>query len=1244
MTAVALLLPIIAVTPAWSQWAITSCADCHSNPPVDGSARNVPAGAFVGSHQKHTSSSTGNYAYACTVCHVNNSTFSHRNGNIEMVSPLNGHSGSYGNPSGNVFPQTNTPTLYSCSNTYCHSTGAGGTSQSGDARAVAANTSPVWGANGTIACNSCHGSESGNDGTGRPHYTAGTPKSNSHESTRHTSLSCDKCHYTTTTTASSITDTTKHANRTYDVVGAGSVPYTFTYAYNADGGSCATGYCHGPASPAWGTTGTLTCNACHQSQGADNSALADRFAPKHEKHTSAGFYTYSCEMCHALGNTTNGNVIHAGGPALGGSNPGGDTAGANQTAEIRFRDNGATWSTAAYNGSAAAAYRFRTLYANPYDASAPTPAYADGTASGTDTVNGNIFYTTTGSSCNSVWCHSNASPVLRGAEAARNSYKPIAWNATTACTTCHRGSETYANMAPASPTDQLSTVHAVHAASDRYSFTCDECHADTMANDSTGTLNATTGYANHVDATKSWKFSTTIRATSLSQENGTYAGGGGACSNIYCHSKGTVLTGTTFNQATNTPVTSPTWILTSLACNGCHGDSGNTDGMPSYGNGTPKANSHDTHVRGFSYICSECHDTTVNASNQITSFANHVNTAFTVSGARIGGYTYDAAGGTCSTVTCHGNNSPQWGATVSCSDCHMGAGDIDDFTYNNGTMARIDSTEWTTYGHGKAGAPLPLTCDYCHSNSATVVSHGVSTNPYRLVNYNVTGKGWNDVCNVCHMTGATGYNPGSGNKTSTMKIDKYHYGAGHDATRNGGQFCVDCHDPHGDSTNIKMVHAKPFKQSNVYAVPTALPTNPVIFTNNTVGAGAGGFAMTAAPFENGLCNACHTAANSPHYSSTSVDGTHYTTVCTGCHQHSKDTTYEGKAFAGGDDCFDCHSSKGGPTSGTTADTYHARHVQTAFIGKLSTGDYGRLTGGSGPNWYTYSNTGGLPDMGCGYCHPTSSANHNNGSIDLNFNPADTGAAGTLKAKNHATQTFSQTTGVTVTCSSVYCHSNGYNPGSGYGYQTSDNWYTATVTGDVCAGCHGNWPNDSGQKSGSPAHTGHAVGIHVDDIYTGTTGTLAAGTGNADSHGDTLYSTTINCSLCHNGTVTVSQNMNASKCISCHSAGANAVAMTIDAASTLHVNGEVDVAFNAVSVKSKAQLRDTITTVAELNNNWTRTVGYKVAGAYDAATNALNTGTMWNGGTKTCSNIACHNGNAVNWTDTISCGACHTALP
>jgi len=262
----------------------------------------------------------------------------------------------------------------------------------------------------------------------------------------------------------------------------------------------------------------------------------------------------------------------------------------------------------------------------------------------------------------------------------------------------------------------------------------------------------------------------------------------------------------------------------------------------------------------------------------------------------------------------------------------------------------------------------------------------------------------------------------------------------------------------------------------------------------------------------------------------------------------------------------------------------------------------------------------------------------NGVVNLNFSPTDTGAAGTLKAKNAATPAFSQNTRVSVTCSSVYCHSNGYNTGAGYGYQTSDNWYTAAITGDVCAKCHGNSPNSS--RPGSPAHGKHVVGIHYKSIYTGTGGLATAGTSDTSSHGNATTATTINCNICHSATVATSGNDTNTVCAACHAGSAVKRTMVIASSSTSHVNGAVDVVFAGTPVRSKAQVRDTITNAPEIADNWTRMNGYKEAGSHDMSVSALNSST-YSGGNCT---VACHNGNTVRWTSTVTCNSCHTELP
>ena len=123
----------------------------------------------------------------------------------------------------------------------------------------------------------------------------------------------------------------------------------------------------------------------------------------------------------------------------------------------------------------------------------------------------------------------------------------------------------------------------------------------------------------------------------------------------------------------------------------------------------------------------------------------------------------------------------------------------------------------------------------------------------------------------------------------------------------------------------------------------------------------------------------------------------------------------------------------------------------------------------------------------------------------------------------------------------------------------------------------------------------------------------------------------------------------SVCSSCHS-DTNAPAtgnelMILNTAGSTHVNTQPDVVFASLSgFKSKAQLRDDITTVPELDTSWTRTNGYKGAGgtSYDTAKTA---GPTYNTGTLSCSTVDCHNGNAATWTDSnVNCMYCHTSMP
>jgi hypothetical protein len=140
-------------------------------------------------------------------------------------------------------------------------------------------------------------------------------------------------------------------------------------------------------------------------------------------------------------------------------------------------------------------------------------------------------------------------------------------------------------------------------------------------------------------------------------------------------------------------------------------------------------------------------------------------------------------------------------------------------------------------------------------------------------------------------------------KTATQKVGSNHYNPGsasnarHSGAYNGGVFCYDCHDPHGDRNNsgvgnIFMIGRRVSMQTDNVAgtgIPVGGNSNTrrpqVTFANNANGID---YASTDgnAPFD-GLCEACHEAASGIlHYVNTGrLDNTHFATKCTVCHTH-----------------------------------------------------------------------------------------------------------------------------------------------------------------------------------------------------------------------------------------------------------------------------------------------------------------------------------------------------------------------
>jgi predicted CxxxxCH...CXXCH cytochrome family protein len=1195
---------------AWTSGTSLGCDSCHG----DGAGKSYPvyANAGVGvnsnSHQKHVGG-----GIVCTECHSQTTA---TNTAIDGSNPTK-HVNRSVEVSGTKITSY-TDGSETCSAAACH--GAG---------------SPQWG--GTVACGSCHAANNTLAQSHGKHYdsaTAGdiTVEANNSTATNYR-IQCGVCHSANGAGAISHAggwvDTTAPNRRTAQVNFDGTVAsgtYTAGAVETADSGfyytnaTCAALYCHGNfggngnnATATWGNAASGACGTCHD---VDTSATMG--GGSHSKHVKVAGIT--CDYCHgatavnAAGGVAN-KALHvnralnwdfaaAAKPQTAGAIYNLAASGTIAAANVGIAGNyaqcgnlychstvqavppngtvGVTYANPTWGGSAAcgtchkgdaagveqdtASHLIHTdadQYGSRFACSACHEAAGSGTALHANyavDVNINASYDRGGAgagtysgtpapgnaygSCTNLTCHSNGQNA--------NPLVVPTWNVALSCAGCH-------DEAKAGST--LSSSHGAHifgaTATLGRNLGCQECHADTVS--SNIALNATTGYAKHVNFVKDLKVPN-------------FGTPQASCATVFCHSNG--------NYGATLIYKAPTWGA-SYTCDSCHGDDPTNKAYPVYANGgvgNANANSHTEHIVGGGYTCNDCHSKTSTAGASIngTDPTQHVDNSVDVAGAKIASF----AGGTCSTVTCHGGNSPQWGANLGCRDCHGNpTTDTDDFTYNNGTFAKVALDDWTFSGHGKpaaanyevtgrAGADLDTkggagqdACLYCHDGN---VSHG-NANLFRLRNNSSLGyTDLNGACLGCHDTGTTSYDPdGAGglnavNVTTVVKIDKYHGGASHDAlTRDAGRWCWDCHDPHGDADaagqRIQMVQRNPQVNPDANGVPASLATtNDIIFTNNTIGAGAGGFAMNAAPFSQGICNTCHTAANTTQYTQTTGAGTHPTSKCTVCHKHSGDATYDGLAFKGSG-CNGCHGNNVAgnywpddyagaamPTANNAG--RHAKHMEV-----LASRVYGQTLAQLLADAATDTKQRNL----CTYCHTTPGTDGDHGVL-ANL-PADVNSMKNLwapYAADNASYSSDQHGQVgNDTCSNVNCHNNKLTTDNTYGWynagtsacimchsdapaeQTHAAHLSATIyglTADNCAYCHDsttNWATNTKPANNHLSGTFEVSGsvtLAYDGTYPtvkGSCGTNAchnSGRNGAPASGVYTWGTTTNssCSFCH----------------------------------------------------------------------------------------------------------------------------------
>lgn len=358
-------------------------------------------------------------------------------------------------------------------------------------------------------------------------------------------------------------------------------------------------------------------------------------------------------------------------------------------------------------------------------------------------------------------------------------------------------------------------------------------------------------------------------------------------------------------------------------------------------------------------------------------------------------------------LSCHDTNGCQTPAKPggTCADCHLGPADVDDFE-SNFIAAVIDRSQWQEKGHGQAA--IAMTCDYCHTYD---IGHGDPANPFRLANTaTADAEGQNRVCLACHQALATGYDPdGDGaaftSITSVLTIEANHAGARHTESGDGGRFCWDCHDPHGDD-NLSMIQAEVSRTSDgLFGIPAEVA--PVSFADNLTGSD---YVKTAPPYD-GVCQVCHTRTN--HWLGDGTrTGHNVQTNCLLCHEHNE-------RFR--PNCNSCH---GFPPLIDTARAQDGLVVTPAPTGAASAGAHGLHAGPEGYGYSCYTcHFAGMPDTPI----------FDDYQLQMGFDVLgfsgdgsiyNTGDVSTPYAYEGTNGTVIGTSGVPAGCGNIYCHSDG----------------------------------------------------------------------------------------------------------------------------------------------------------------------------------------------------------------------------
>lgn len=319
--------PVYRATRAWN--GTSPCGSCHTT------SANKTYTDWSPGHTRHIGSNatlrqySSNTNFRCGTCH--NATITNGT-NASIIATTKNHVNGYRNVSSNTWAGTGTAPLkwtsatFTCTNSYCHSTGRATPQYS---------TTPSW-RTGSVTCLSCHGGRNGATGSYTP-STAGFRLSTTHS--QHlkypaANMNCHICHsktaVTDAVTLKNYTGVRYHVNKTKDVRFT-DITYGSYTSYKTGTKKCGNVSCHGGTTRnAWTESGALnnnnTCVHCHGvaatlpsdtnrnkyapgwgGTGTDtdgNTAVTDYQVGAHFRHLSSVYMKkLKCNECHIVPST-----------------------------------------------------------------------------------------------------------------------------------------------------------------------------------------------------------------------------------------------------------------------------------------------------------------------------------------------------------------------------------------------------------------------------------------------------------------------------------------------------------------------------------------------------------------------------------------------------------------------------------------------------------------------------------------------------------------------------------------------------------------------------------------------------------------------------------------------------------------------------------------------------------------------------------------------------------------------------